>query len=349
MMSLHEPVEEQPADASAHPLMYGAAPDWASGWGQDTYGVYVEFTVKDVTQRLRWVPMGAFLMGAPPREDATPAKEPDVPRPRTLLDRLLGRTSAQANAGPRPSAVPAEPSFDWEHPQHFVLIRQGYWLMDTPVTQGLYEAVAGENPSRFKSADRPVEQVSWEEAQAFILALNEQVAGLALRLPSEAEWEYACRAGTRTATYAGSMEIVGERNAPVLNDIAWYGGNSGVGFELADGHDSSGWKEKQFEHSTAGTRPVRLKKPNALGLYDMLGNVWEWCEDHWHGSYDGAPGDGRAWLDADADSAAFRVIRGGSWLDFARSVRSASRYRFVPQFRSVSLGFRCARGPDGLE
>jgi formylglycine-generating enzyme required for sulfatase activity len=128
-----------------------------------------------------------------------------------------------------------------------------------------------------------------------------------------------------------------------LNDIAWYGGNSGVGFELESGEDSSHWLEKQFDHKMSGTRPVKLKMPNAWGLYDMLGNVWEWCEDHWRDSYAGAPSDGRAWLDTDA-SAEFRVFRGGSWFDFARNMRSAYRARRGPKYRYADLGFRCARG-----
>ena len=284
-------------------------PAWASAMGRDRFGLYVEFEAGGATpknsQKLRWIPPGWFDMGSPEGEP--------------------GR-------------------YEDEGPVRRVHLREGYWLFDTAVTQGLYEAVTGENRSRFRSADRPVENVTWDEAQAFIEALNRKLPGVALRLPSEAEWEYACRAGTREATYAGAMEILGERNAPVLDGIAWYGGNSGAGFELETGEDSSGWAEKQFDHSKAGTRPVKLKKPNAWGLYDMLGNVWEWCEDHWHESYSGAPGDGRAWLDTDASSAAYRVIRGGSWYGPARSVRSASRGRNGPQSRNDYLGFRCARG-----
>src|SRR5271155_2389060 len=128
------------------------------------------------------------------------------------------------------------------------------------------------------------------------------------------------------------MRILGENNAPVLDEIAWYGGNSGVGFELDEGEDSGGWREKQYPHERAGTWPVGLKAANPWGLYDMLGNVWEWCVDEWHDTYDGAPEDGSAWLGGQGVVAS-RVIRGGAWLDDAYSVCAASRNHSDPADR----------------
>src|SRR3954462_12376624 len=197
--------------------------------------------------------------------------------------------------------------------------------------------VMGDNPSGFRSPDRPVEQVSWEEVQEFLRRIEERVPGLAL--PTEAQWEYACRAGTQTATYAGDLEILGCNNAPLLDTIAWYSGNSGVGFELDNGVDSSSWSEKQYPHNRAGTRPVKLKAPNAWGLYDMLGNVREWCADgkRPYGSQDVTDPVGPTWVGA------YRVIRGGSWLIDARVARAAFRYDSDPANRGDFLGFRCAR------
>jgi len=298
-------------DTGIHPLVDGEPPDWASAWGHDRFGVFAEFSLSGVTQRLRWIPPGRFLMGSPDNEP--------------------GRWEA-------------------EGPQHEVTLSHGYWLFDTPCTQALWEAVMGNNPSRFRGPARPVESVSFEDAQEFLKRSAELMRELDVDLganarwdlPSEAQWEYACRAGTDTATYAGEMRILGANNAPVLDAIAWYSGNSGVGFELDDGYDSSDWPEKQHDHDRAGTRPVGLKAPNAWGLYDMLGNVWEWCADHWHDSYDGAPADGSAWVDS-ARGAAFRVVHGGSWVRSPRSVRAAYRSVGDPADRVDALGFRCAR------
>lgn len=265
--------------------------------------MFVGFTIGGVTQLLRWIRPDRFRM-------RSPVDEP-------------GRVVT-------------------EGPEHEVTIGRGFWLFDTPCTQALWQAVMGENPSRFKSPDRPVENVSWDDCQVFLELLNERVAGLELCLPSEAQWEYACRAGTKTASYVGPIEILGKNNAPSLDPIAWYGGNSGEGFDLDDGYDSSGWRDKQYPHTKAGTRPVKKKKPNAWGLYDMLGNVWEWCSD-------GHPESGPATVTdpiGSLESGSRRVRRGGSWHNDARSVRSAYRRWSDPGRRSDNLGFRCALGQD---
>ena len=131
------------------------------------------------------------------------------------------------------------------------------------------------------------------------------MAGLELVLPAEAQWEYACRAGTTEATYAGDLPDLEAGAARVLDGIAWFAGNSDR------------------------PQPVARKTPNAWGLYDMLGNVWEWCADHWHVTYHGAPDDGSAWIDEGARTAD-RVFRGGSWFGEARYCRAAYRVGFGP-------------------
>ena len=220
-------------------------PSWARAMGRDRYGLWAEIQVKGsssaaVVQRLRWIPPGQFLMGSP-------SDEP-------------GRRN---NEGPR----------------HSVTITKGYWLFDTPCTQVLWQAVMGENPSRFQSLDRPVERVSFEDCENFLARLNESQPELELSLPTEAQWEYACRAGTETALYTGHIEIIGDANAPALDPIAWYAGNSGVDYTLTEGENLDFYTDKQYPETSAGTHPVACKNSNAWGLYDTLGNVWEWCRD----------------------------------------------------------------------
>ncbi len=279
----------------SHPLEDGCPPAWASGWGEDEFGIFAEFSVGEASQRMRWIEAGDFMMGSP------------KDKPRRWGD---------------------------EGPQHREAIEEGFWLADTPCTQAIWEVVTGSNPSRFKTPDRPVEQVSWEDCQEFCRKLAERIGGPGWRLPSEAEWEYACRAGAETATYAGPIELKGEANAPVLGPIAWYGGNSGDGYDLEEFEDSSDWPEKEIAHMRAGTRRVKTKEPNAWGLYDTLGNVWEWCEDFWSAGYD-AERKGPS-----------RVIRGGSWSTLARLVRAAYRGWYHPGVRFDDLGFRLARGQE---
>ena len=283
-----------------HPLDAGHPPPWADGWGQDNFGVFVEIRFSDVVQRLRWIAPGKFKMGSPGRE---PGRWED------------------------------------EGPRHEVRLTRGYWLFDTPCTQALWEAVMGSNPSKYKSAQRPMESVSWEEVQEFLTRINARFPGLGLSLPTEAQWECACRAGTETALYTGPIEIVGLNNAPALDGIAWYGGNSGVGYELEEGYDSSDWVEKQYDFGRTGTREVKGKSPNGWGLYDMLGNVWEWCADGRREYEAGVHEDPMGPLEAGAE----RVVRGGSWHYSARHVRAAFRYQCNPDDRYGFLGFRCAR------
>ena len=283
-----------------HPLASGNPPAWASEWGQDEYGVFVAFTLGNVTQRLRWIPPGRFMMGSP---DSEPGR------------------------------------YDNEAPQHKVYITQGFWLADTPCTQALWETLMGGNPSRFKSLRRPVEQVSWNDVQTFLQTINAKLPGLDLCLPTEAQWEHACRARTDTALYNGPIEILGANNTPALDPIAWYGGNSGEGFDLPKGADSSSWPEMQYPNPKSGTREVGKKQPNPWGLYDMLGNVWEWCADG-----------KRAYTEAtqidpvgQVDAGGIKVLRGGSWRHYARGCRSASRDYPQPDYQNYYIGFRCAR------
>jgi formylglycine-generating enzyme required for sulfatase activity len=195
--------------------------------------------------------------------------------------------------------------------QHEVTLTKGFYMQITEVTQGQWQAVMGENPSHFKDCgdDCPVESVSWNDAQKFIEKLNRKEKGSQYRLPTEAEWEYACRAGTRTRYYTGDSE-------EDLDRAGWYGRNSG-----------------------GKTHPVGRKEPNGFGLYDMHGNVWEWCQD-WYGDYpNGSVIDPKG-----PSSGSSRVLRGGSWIFYGWFVRSASRFRFVPSERYHDFGLRLARG-----
>ena len=196
-----------------------------------------------------------------------------------------------------------------EKPVHKVTISKPFYLGTYPVTQREWKAVMGTNPSYFKGDNLPVENVSWSDVQEFVKKLNEKEGTDKYRLPSEAEWEYAARAGTTTRYSFGDDESR-------LGDYAWYNGNSG-----------------------SKTHNVGTKKPNPRGLYDMHGNAWEWVQDKWHGNYNSAPTDGSAWEDRNGSC----VDRGGSWDDSAKYCRSANRYSNVPGYRYNFLGFRLLR------
>lgn len=273
---------------------------WAVEQGRDRHGRWASFSVGEVVQKMRWIAPGRFLMGSPESE---PGRAGD------------------------------------EGPRHEVRLSRGFWLADTPCTQALWEAVMGSNPSRFRTPDRPVETVSWDQCQVFLAKLGRMVPGLLARLPTEAEWEYACRGGTTTATWPGDVAIRGAYDAPILDAIAWYGGNSGDGFDLPTGVDSSAWPEKQYPHTLAGTRPVRRKEPNPHGLFDMLGNVHEWCQD-WYGPYAA----GLAVNPTGPATGSSRCHRGGSWYSRASHLRAASRRASPPGTRVGNLGFRICGG-----
>ncbi len=201
-----------------------------------------------------------------------------------------------------------------EKPQRRVRITKPFYLGKYLVTQEQWDAVMGSNPSQFKGPKNPVEGVSWDDCQVFLGKLNEKTGGQGGQfvLPSEAQWEYACRAGSTTRYCIGD-------DSSKLDEYAWYGANS-------DGK----------------THPVGEKKPNAWGLYDVHGNVWEWCQDWYDGDY-------YAKLLMDdpigAATGSNRVVRGGSWDDAARHCRSANRSGIQPGYRISDLGMRVSLVP----
>ena len=211
------------------------------------------------------------------------------------------------------------------------------------VTQRLWKAVMGTNPSHFKGDNLPVENVSWNDCQEFITKLN-QKTGANFRLPTEAEWEYAARGGTNTSLYNGeNINIKGTNNSSNLDKLAWYGGNCGqnytssAGCDVSQGIDISGWSEKQYNDKKGGTHLVGLKQPNVYGLYDMLGNVWEWCQD-WYGDYSS----GSQINPTGPSSGSHRVFRGGSWYSTAEGCRVSYRKHSTPGYGNIILGFRLA-------
>jgi formylglycine-generating enzyme required for sulfatase activity len=188
---------------------------------------------------------------------------------------------------------------DDERPIHRVRITQPFEIGKYEVTQREWQTVMGTNPSSFKGAERPVENVSWEDCQRFIARLNQRGDGYCYRLPTEAEWEYACRAGS-SGDYAGN-----------LDEMGWYASSAG-----------------------SKTHNIGQKKPNAWGLHDMHGNVWEWCQD-WYGRYPS---------EATTDPAGSnRVVRGGGWRNSAENCRASARFQGAPSAHGYNLGFRLVR------
>ncbi len=193
--------------------------------------------------------------------------------------------------------------WDDEKPTHQVIL-SSYYIGETEVTQALWKAVMGNNPSHFNGDNLPVESVSWNDCQTFIRKLND-LTGRHFRLPTEAEWEFAARGGnqSRHTQYSGSSRI---------DDVAWYDGNSGD-----------------------RTHPVKTKQPNELGIYDMSGNVWEWCQD-WFGNYSSSAQTNPT----GASSGSNRVDRGGCWGSNPRGCRSSRRYDDAPDVEYSDQGLR---------
>ena len=195
---------------------------------------------------------------------------------------------------------------DKEQPIHQVCVK-GFYLGKYEVTQEQYQKLMGSDPSEFKGAKRPVEKVSWVDAEAAAQKMAVQ-SKTKIGLPSESQWEYACRAGEQQDVYCGAGDIGG---------LAWYS-----------------------ENSDDTTHDVGGKRPNAWNLHDMTGNVWEWTQDCYHDSYDGAPKDGSAWTTGDCDD---RVTRGGGWNRAASRARFSYRGGDGAEHRDDNIGFRLAR------
>jgi formylglycine-generating enzyme required for sulfatase activity len=239
------------------------------------FGLYLDVPFGTATQRFRWIEPGEFLMGSP-------ATEPE--------------------------------RFDDEGPQHVVRLTEGYWLADTACSQALWQAVTGGNPSTFKGdPQNPVEQVSWDDVDGFLRRLEALLPGVKAALPTEAEWEYACRAGTKTAFSFGDA---------ITPEQANYDGSQ------AYAHGATG-------ESREKALPVKTFAANPWGLYQMHGNVYEWCADGQR-TYDGAPQTDPRGREGDAP----RALRGGSWLIEPGWLRSAYRFVNVRAGRYVDAGFR---------
>jgi formylglycine-generating enzyme required for sulfatase activity len=250
---------------------------------QDGLGLYADLTIQGITQRFRWIEPGVFLMGSPESE----------------AERYHGEV------------------------QHQVTLTQGFWLADTTVTQSLWQIFMGNNPSRFSdNLNNPVEQVSWNDIQDFIQKFNTLIPGLQAKLPTEAQWEYACRAGT-TNPFSFGDNITPEQ----VN----YGGNNPY----------AGGKKGLYRQKTV---PVKSLPANPWGLFEMHGNVWEWCQDAWQEKLPASPVIDPEGVAGGDKVGVKRVVRGVSWRDFGRDVRSAIRFRRGPAERDDNLGFRLALG-----
>jgi len=261
-------------------------PVWADVFGEDDFGIFAEFEVRGVRFVWRWIGPGRFWMGSPENE--------------------AGRSN---NEGPR----------------HEVLITRGFWMGETLVTQAQWKAVMDMEAihSKFRGALRPVEGVSWEGSWQFADELNTRVRGLNAALPTEAQWEYACRAGTQGAFHDDSPCTSPTGTDPALDLLGWFDKNS-----RSETHD------------------VKRKAANAWGLYDMHGNVWEWCQDFWDETAYAKRQSGVADPLVASGEREYRVVRNGSWRDQAQQCRSAYRSGFLPTLRYGPVGLRLSAGQE---
>jgi formylglycine-generating enzyme required for sulfatase activity len=235
-------------------------------------------------------------------------------------------------------------------PQHLVTISP-FWMGKYPITQDQWQAVAtlakierhlDPHPANFVGGNRPVEQVSWYDAMEFCARLS-QYTGLEYRLPSESEWEYACRACRGEQPFPPTPFHFGES---IRTDLANY---SGIDWEYQGKICSKGaYAAGPLGEDRRETTPVgRFQVANAFGLYDLHGNVREWCADTWHDNYQGAPTDGKAWIAGGESNR--RVLRGGSWNGGPRRCRSAFRIKFAPEASLYDIGFRVACSSYSIE
>ena len=280
------PVSQPAAVHSGGSIGAVVKPAWASALGQDSYGTWVDLQVSGQTQRFRWIQPGTFTMGSPPAE----------------------KDAAIEGRG-KPEQVTSEVP-------HQVSVTQGFWLADSECSQAFWKAITGSNPSQFtESPENPVEKVSWDECQGFVAKLNERVPGAAFRLPSEAQWEYACRAGTTTAFFFGAA--INSEQVNFQGSISFAGSKSGV--------------------SRRKTMQVRELPANAWGLHHIHGNVWEWCNDRFAILPKGAEIDPTG-----PASGTHRVRKGGGFTSRPAMCRSAARERWASDFRYEDMGFRLA-------
>lgn len=293
------------------------------------------------------IPAGQFNMGSPADEPGRKSDEAPITHVIISKDFWMARTEVtqsqwQGLMGTdvleqMTKAVTDDTVYDIDGKQS--MVREYYKFARDYDVKSAYDNRGGEVPMFW---------VNWNEATEFCKKLTEREratgrlpAGYVYRLPTEAEWEYACRAGTTEATYAGPIKILSRMNAPILDEIAWYGGNSSGGW-TGKGALTDTWQDKQYPGGRAVQRDVATKKPNAWGLHDTLGNLWEWCND-WYSPQ--LPG-GDAKDPTGPASALKHVSRGGSWNHVASGSRSAKRFQDEPGARFRCVGFRVALAPD---